>query len=193
MPAVARYTLFVALSKRFLWILVAGIIALVVWIASDNSADNKARLVFSNIAQSSNLQNLMSNPHFQGVDAQNRPYTVTATKATQLDEENISMEQIRADMNLGTGAWIAMDAGTGLMNMKTKQLELHDGIDLFYQGGYEFRTSNAQVDIQKGNAYGESPVEGQGPLGTLKANSFQIVNQGQRIVFNGSVRMKLYH
>jgi len=189
---VARYTRFVALSKHFLWILVALVVGLVVWIASDNTGDNKARIVFTNIAKSAALQNIMAKPHYQGVDAHNRPYTIIAETATQLDKDNIALVNIHADMEVRSGVWVALNSGTGKLNMQTKQLVLHDGVDLFYNDGYEFRTDHANVDIAKGTAYADSHIEGQGPLGTLKADSFSASDHGQVLHFVGSVKMEIY-
>jgi lipopolysaccharide export system protein LptC len=192
MPAVARYTRFVSLSKNFLWILVVAMIGLVVWIASDSDGESGARVVFSNVPKSEILQNMMSNPHYQGMDARNRPYTVTADKARQLDKDNVALENIRADMGLDDGVWLSLNAGSGTLNILTKQLELHDGVNVFYDKGYEFRTDHVKVDIEKASAYGDSPVEGQGPMGILKADGFTVSNHGKSIHFNGSVRIRLY-
>ena len=189
---VASYTRFVALFKRSLWVLIVAVVGVLVWIASDFGGNNKARIVFSNIAQSANLQNIMLKPHYQGVDAQNRPYTVIAEKATQIDKDNMVLEKIRADMQLNNGVWVAMNSGTGNMNTTTKQLVLHDGVDIFYDDGYEFRTDHANVDIAKGTAYGDSTIEGQGAQGTLKADSFQAVDRGKVMHFIGSVKVHLY-
>ena len=190
-PHVA-YTRFVAVSKRSLWALVAVVVGLVVWIASYNTGENGARMVFSNMTKGVTLQNIMSKPHYQGVDGRNRPYTVIAEKALQIDKDNVSLQNITADMSMSDGAWIAMNAGSGVINLQTKQLDLRDGMDVFYEGGYEFRTDHAHVDIQKGSAYGDAKVEGQGPFGTLQADGFTIGEHGGTIHFNGSVRMKLY-
>ncbi len=187
-----HYTRFVSLSKRFLWVLVAGVITLIVWVGSGANSENGARVVFSNISKSGILQNIMANPHYQGVDARNRPYTVIADKAVQLDKDNISLTGIRADIALEKGVWIAMNAGSGQMNMVTKKLELTGGVDVFYDNGYEFRTDHVHVDITEGNAYGDAEVEGQGPIGTLKAKGFSVTGHGKSIRFNDSVRIRLY-
>lgn len=186
------YTRFVALSKRFLWVLVAGMVAMVVWVASYNTGENGSRIVFSNIPKAEILQNIMLKPHYQGVDKQNRPYTVLADKARQLDKEQVELENIHADMMLKDGSWIALTAGKGLLNLTTKQLDLQSGLDVFYREGYEFRTDHAHVDIQEGSAYGDAGIEGQGPLGTITASSFSMNSHGESINFNGSVRIKLY-
>jgi lipopolysaccharide export system protein LptC len=192
MAPVTRHTRIVALSKHFLMLLVAAMIAMVVWIASDNSGENKARMVFSNIAKTGILENIMQKPHYQGVDVRNRPFTVIADTATQVDKDNVDLKAIQADMILSNGKWVALKSGYGLLNLQTRQLELNDGVDLFYEGGYEFRTDHCHVDIQQGSAYGDAPVEVQGPSGTLKANNFTIGQRGEVIHFNGSVTMTLY-
>jgi lipopolysaccharide export system protein LptC len=192
MLMVSNYTRFVALSKRFLWVLVFGMLALVVWIASYNTGENGARIVFSNVPKSGILQNIMSKPHYQGVDIHGHPYTVIADKAMQVDKDRVNLENIRADMVLGNGSWIALNAGAGTLNLQTKQLELTSGVDMFYDDGYEFRTDHAHIDIHKATAYGDAPVEGQGRLGTLQAVGFSVGERGETIHFNGSVKMVLY-
>lgn len=193
MAPITRYTRFVALSKRFLWLFIGLMIALVVWIASDNSGENKARMVFSAMQKTGALQDIMLKPHYQGLDAHGRPYSVAAEQASQIDQDTVAMTTIHADMNLDNGAWLALNAGKGTLKISAKKLELHGGVDVFYDAGFEFRTDHAQVDIQNGSAYGDAPVEGQGPPGTLKADTFEVTGRGQTIRFNGSVRMKLYH
>ena len=195
MAPAARYTRFVKFVRRFLWVLVATMMGIVIWIASDNSGENGARLVFSNIAQSGNLENVMLKPHYQGLDAHNQPFTVLADKAKQLDKDTVALTNINADMLRGGGnkdTWLALTAKDGMLNTKSKQMRLSGGVNVFYEGGYEFRTDHAQVDIQKGTAYGDARVEGQGPVGTLTAKRFEITEHGKTIRFNGSVRMKLY-
>jgi lipopolysaccharide export system protein LptC len=191
MASVAGYTRFVELFKYSLWGLAAVIVVAVVWVAEDKSGEG-GRIVLSNVPKSGNLQNIMLKPHYQGIDSHDRPFTVIADQATQLDADNVSMNNVRADMTAANGAWVALVSGTGVLNLQTKQLELHDKVDMFYDGGYDFRSDHAHVDIQKGTAYGDSAIEGQGPPGTLKADSFAIDDHGAVIHFNGSVRMKLY-
>jgi len=192
MALMGNYTRFVAVSKRSLWLLVTVMVGLVVWIASDNTGENGARIVFSNIPKSGILQNFMSRPHYQGIDVRGRPYTVMADRAVQVDKDSVSLENIRADMVLSNGVWIALNAGFGVLNLQTKMLELSKGIDVFYDGGYEFRTEHAHIDIQQGSAYGDVPIEGQGGLGTLEASGFNVGDRGVSIEFTGNVKMTIY-
>ncbi len=95
-------------------------------------------------------------------------------------------------MMQNSGTWIGLNAGSGELNTKTRKLRLNDGVSLFYDGGYEMRGDHAFVDIAAGTAYGDTPVEGQAPGGTLQADRFEVMDNGKVIRFNGSVRMKLY-
>jgi lipopolysaccharide export system protein LptC len=192
MSSMAKYTRLVLLGKNFLWILSAGIIAMVVWIASTSNSDNGGRMVFTNVPKSADLENIMQKPRYQGVDTHNRPYTIEADNAVQKDKDTIVLENVSADMTGDNNAWIALKSGAGILNTTTKKMELKKGVEIFYEGGYQFRTEQAHVDIGKGSATGNSRVEGQGGAGTLEAKSFSIVERGNIINFNGSVRMLLY-
>lgn len=192
----AKHTRFVHFSKRFLWGLVAIVIAVLVWVASDNSSISGARVVFSNVEKAGaaleTAQNMMTNPNYQGVDKKNQPFTVVADKAEQIDENTVSLTNIQADIMLGPDSWVSLNAGAGRLNLLTKQLELNKGVNIFYTDGYEFRTEHAHIDIEGGSAYGEDPVEGQGPLGVLKATGFALLDHGNTIIFNNSVTITLY-
>ena len=50
-------------------------LAAVVWIASYNAGEYGARIAFTHIAKTGNLENIMWKPHYQGVDACNAGLT----------------------------------------------------------------------------------------------------------------------
>jgi len=186
------YTIFVRFGKVFLWLLAAGIVAAVVWVGAGNNSENGGRMVFTNIPQSAPLENIMKKPYYQGVDVHNRPYNISADSGLQKDKNTVELENIVAEMTGDNNAWVALNSGHGVLSMDTKLLELSKGVEVFYEGGYQFRTDHAHVDINKGTANGDSPIEGQGAVGTIKAKSFSISERGNIINFNGSVTMLLY-
>lgn len=192
MTPVAKYTRFVIFGKSLLWLLAIGIVALVIWIASNNNSDNGGRMVFTNTPKMEELQNIMVKPRYQGVDVRDNPYTIEAESGIQKDKDSVALTKITADTTSQGGDWVALKSGAGVINMSTKQMELTDGVELFYEGGYQFRTDHAHVDIAKGTAQGDSHIEGQGTSGTIEADSFSILEHGSIINFNGSVRMLLY-
>ncbi len=191
-PDFRRYTQFVVLFKLFLWFLVIGMIGVVIWISSFSDGDG-TRIVLSSMQKTGvTLESVMKKPYYQGVDANSQPYTIVADKATQIDENTVLLDNIRADMALSNGAWVGLNAGSGQLDLEKETLALKGGVSVFYEGGYEFHSDYADVDIQAGSARGDAPVTGQGPAGMLTADSFAITSHGDSIRFNGSVTMTLY-
>lgn len=194
--SVRQHSRLVRVLKRSLWLVVALVVVLLIWIASGATGVSGARIVFSSGSLAGKalqaMQSMMQNPNYQGVDAKNRPYTVSADRAIQIDKQNVALENIRADIALENDRWVALNAGSGTLNLTTKQLELTGGVSVFYDEGYEFRTQTVHIDIEQGSAFGEDLVEGQGPLGTIKSQGFALLDHGKMIIFNQSVTLKLY-
>lgn len=188
----AKYTRFVIFGRGFLWLMIAAVVALIVYTASDNRTADGARLVFSKIKEMGDIQNVMKNPYYHGLDKNNLPYTVTATQAIQQDADTVLLENIKADMGTKDGKWLALHAGAGELKNSAKTLMLTKNVDMFYDGGYEFRSERAFVDINKGSASGDVPVTGQGPMGTLRADRFSAWNRGEVILFEGAVKVVIY-
>ncbi len=93
---------------------------------------------------------------------------------------------------MSVGSWIALAADTGTFYKSNQILELSDGVNLFHDSGYEFRTRKAEIDLGKGSAHGKYPVSGQGPFGTLAASGFEILERGKRIIFTGKATLLFY-
>lgn len=188
------YTRFVSLFKGLLWLFVGGVVAVVMWIASSNTGEKGSRMVLSSAPQhGEETQPVMLKPRYQGVDIHNQPYTVIADRAIQKDANNVELQGINADMLQENGKWLALNAKSGQLNTQTKKMDLSGGVSLFADGGYEFGSDHAHVDIQSGEVTGDSKVTGQGPAGTLLADSFSANSKDHVVHFNGSVRVTLYH
>ena len=185
------YTKFVLFGKNFLWVLVAIIIGAIVWITVQDKGEDSPRLVFTNVPQNDVLENQMLKPHYQGLDSRNNPYTVFAERAVQQDENTVILESVKADMQQKDGTWLAINSGSGELKMEQKEIMLMDKVNMFYEGGYEFESDYAYVDINKGTAYGDSPIQGQGPIGTLVADSFEVENRGEIIRFKGISKIEV--
>lgn len=188
----ARTTRIVIFGRGLLWLMIAAVIALLIYTASDNTTSDGTRFVFSKIKEMGDIQNVMKNPYYHGLDKNNLPYSVTATQAIQQDADTVLLENIKADMDTKDGKWMALHAGAGVYKSAAKTLMLTKNVDMFYDGGYEFRSERAMIDIDKGAASGDMPVAGQGPMGTLKANRFSVFNRGEVMLFEGAVKVVIY-
>lgn len=194
MATLTRYTRFVSFGKHFLWVMLAFLVAMVWWIANDNSEDRSKRMVFTSApVVGENVQNIMEKPVYQGLDAHNQPYNIHADRATQLDENNLILDNVRAEITQHDGTWIALNAKNGAIEVQQKKMQLTGGVEAFSDSGYTMRTDHAHVDIGQGSAYGDAHVEGQGAAGTIEAESFEAEDRGKIVRFKGKVKVRIYH
>jgi lipopolysaccharide export system protein LptC len=131
-------------------------------------------------------------PRFQGTDERGRPYTVSAESALQPPgSDTVALTRPRGDVTLEDGAWVLLEARTGLFRRETRMLDLEGEVALFHDSGYEVRTEAAEIDLRGGTARGDRPVAAQGPAGTLDAVGFEIIERGNVLVFGGPARLVL--
>ncbi len=135
----------------------------------------------------------MINPRFQGTDARDRPFTVTAERAVQdlSDDDLILLARPKADMTLEDGAWVALKAEQGFYHRDAETLDLAGGVDLFHDDGYEIHTPSAAIDLNGGTAEGRDPVSAEGPFGQLTSEGFRVAERGAIVEFTGKSRLRL--
>jgi lipopolysaccharide export system protein LptC len=132
----------------------------------------------------------MENARFAGVDAQNRSFNVTAVRAVQSadDDNHIDLQQPKADIVLASGAKVAVRSDIGGLQRDTQILDLGGTVTLTQDGGYEFHTAKARIDLNARTATGDAPVDGRGPQGEIHAEGFDILDDGARVIFRGRSR-----
>jgi lipopolysaccharide export system protein LptC len=62
---------------------------------------------------------------------------------------------------------------------------------VFSDDGYELHTVRADLDLKKGLFRGPVEVTGQGPTGTLRADTFEVDRKTNQIVLQGHVHMTI--
>jgi len=135
------------------------------------------------------------NARVMGIDSKSRPYQITAETSALKNEsgrEYYLLKQPKADIVLLDGSWVALTATDGQYEEDTKNLFLLGNVDVFHDAGHEFRTSRARLNLDDRTASGDDPVEGQGPLGTLRSEGFRIYDGGDRVLFTGKATMQVY-
>jgi lipopolysaccharide export system protein LptC len=162
---------------------------------------------------------------YNGVDANNRPFSITAESASQPQKQEpapapaktpdldsdaapavqpaqpspavdgetiINLKQLVADMTMGDGAWVALQADDGIYHRDAGTMDLSGNVTLFHDTGLSFETDAATVDLKNDWARGDQPVEGQNPNGQLASEGFEVRDHGQTIVFTGRAYLKLF-
>jgi lipopolysaccharide export system protein LptC len=132
----------------------------------------------------------MENARFASVDDEGRSFNITAARAIQSadDDKYIHLRRPQADIVLGDGTNIAIQSDAGGLQRDTRVLDLSGSVTLVQDGGYEFQTTTARIDLKRRTATGDAPVEGHGPRGEIHADGFEIMDEGARIVFRGRSR-----
>ncbi len=129
----------------------------------------------------------MVRPRFDGLDKDGQPYTLTAERANQADEEGdlIFLVHPAADITLLDGRWVAVSANGGRYLRHRKQLELDGDVSLYHDDGYEIRTTAAAVDFNSGVIDTDAGVAGQGPRGEIQAQGMTVTEEGNVITLKG--------
>lgn len=188
----ARRRLLVSIAKRALPALALALLALVaLWPEFDSAAD-RGRVAFRRVLQATPEALRISEPRYQGIDEQLRPFTVTARLAVQgADEKVVALEMPRADMVLSDGAWIYVEAQRGFYDRPDQRLDLVEQVRVHHDDGSQLVTARARLDLTAGSGEGDHPVAAQGPFGTLTAEGFRLIDRGQVVVFTGQARTVL--
>jgi lipopolysaccharide export system protein LptC len=193
LAVIARYSRFVGLM-RLLLPLVALLLVVVVIAWPDLYRDSGGfRITFSSM-QSSDEGLTMANARYVGRDAKGQPFVVTADTATQdkMDQAQVLLDGLQADLTLADGTWITLSANTGVYSQDEELLDLFGEINIFSDRGYEFHAHTATVDLAAGVVISDNPVDGQGPFGLLKAQGMRIEDKGERMIFNNGVKVTIY-
>jgi lipopolysaccharide export system protein LptC len=188
----ARRRVLVAVAKRLLPLAAVGLLAVMaIWPEIESNAE-RGRVAFRRVSEVRPDALHIRAPRYQGVDEQNRPFTVTASTAVQAGQEDIvQLQAPRADMLLTDGGWVYMEADQGRYDKPHNQLDLNGRVTVHHDDGTQFITEQAELDIARGHAAGDAPVAAQGPFGTLTAEGFRLRDRGQVVVFTGNARAVL--
>lgn len=193
--ALTRYTRFVNTTK-FILPLVAGLlIALVAVWPKLQPQERQFSLGFgSAVSAREAMDPGMINPRYVGIDDGNMPFSITADLAKSGPDgpSTVELEMPKADVTLEDGTWLVLTAESGVYSREDKNLFLSGAVNLFHDSGYEIRTEQAKIDLDRGEAMGNVQVDGHGPFGELRAEGFRLENKGRQIHFTGKSRLVIY-
>ncbi|MFV3128248.1 LPS export ABC transporter periplasmic protein LptC [Niveispirillum sp. KHB5.9] len=171
LPAVAG----VVLLTIFIWPLFSG--------SSDKSRPGPAQ---------GDLE--LTQARYLGTDTGDQPFEIRAQRAAQQGggRSTVDLSVPQADITLKRGTWLSVAADKGKYDQDNQVLALDGTVSFFHGSGYELRTQEAVLDVKKGIAWGNRPVEGQGPMGTVEAGGFRVLDDGDVLVFTGHARLRAF-
>jgi len=167
---------------------ILGILIVQLILGSGGGAAREAEAVGSDVR--------MTNPRFTGRDENLTPYAVTADVAIRRRDAAdgvTELERPRLDYNfLDAGADVSQVlAESGRYDLPNRILDLYSDVNFRTRAGYEFQSSHARIFLREERVIGQEAVAGTGPMGTIRADSYEISDGGNRIVFTGNVRARL--
>ncbi|MDA1090909.1 MAG: LPS export ABC transporter periplasmic protein LptC [Proteobacteria bacterium] len=195
MPRGAKsYSRFVQMMKLLLPATAALLIILILVWPYLRTEDLRFRLSFAAVTANDSEDPSMVNPRYLGFDKDNQAFAITADLARNLANKSttVELEMPKADVTLKDGTWLVLTAKNGTFTQLKKTLDLEGAVNLFHDSGYEFQTSKANIDLEKGLAQGDKAIHGQGPFGEMNGEGFRLLDKGKTIVFTGKSKLVIF-
>ncbi|WP_273144330.1 LPS export ABC transporter periplasmic protein LptC [Oceanicaulis alexandrii] len=135
------------------------------------------------------------NPRFTGRDEGGVPYVITAETA----ERRRGAEQALTDLERPTLDYALLDGGEdasrvlaehGVFDDANLSLQLDTNVRLTTRSGYVFDTQSATLFLREGVVTGPAPMHGLAPWGAVRADRFEVRDDGQHIILEGDVRTR---
>lgn len=137
---------------------------------------------------------VMSNPKIDGVDSQQRPYTLIAREAIQDPSQmgKVELSGIDAKVPVDEGIFAKILAGKGFYDSDAKTLKLDENVDIKTDDGVTMTMKDADVDMAAGRLVTANPVSIATEQAQISADSFTVENNGEKVIFQNRVRMTLF-
>jgi lipopolysaccharide export system protein LptC len=124
-------------------------------------------------------------PRFEGFDANDRPYNLTAETARRR-RENVALVDL-VNPKLEDAASTVVQAREGVWNSETEVLELFGDVVMTDAAGYTFTSQKTRMFVKENRVEGQEPLNGVGPIGEVRADAYDVLDDGNRIVLKGNV------
>lgn len=188
---IARRRILVISTKWLLPVLAIALLSLIaVWPELARVTD-ESRISFRRVFGALPDSAVIIEPHYRGVDARGRPYTLTADTATQVSSERVNLGAPVGDVTLEGGHWMMVQSKDGVFLQHRDLLDLSHDVQLYRDDGITMRTQSASVDLKQGAAASSDRTHAEGPFGQLDSQGFTVLDKGSTIQFQGPAHLVL--
>ncbi|WP_425999738.1 LPS export ABC transporter periplasmic protein LptC [Caulobacter sp. DWR1-3-2b1] len=135
----------------------------------------------------------MENPRFTGAMKDGREFLIVATAAVR-DKANpnrIALEAPQLTRGYGSDNPTQVVARLGDYDEAKGALLLTGDVQIENGDGYAFKTEKAVIDTRTGQVMGDAGVQGGGAGNQVRADSYSVSDEGDRVIFKGRVRSRL--
>ena len=127
-------------------------------------------------------------PRFEGFDSSDRPYSLTAETARRR-REDVSLIDL-VSPRLEDAASSVVQAREGVWNAETEILDLVGDVVMTDAAGYTFTSQRTRMYVKYNRVEGQTPLNGVGPIGEIRADEYEVLEDGNRIILKGNVWTK---
>jgi lipopolysaccharide export system protein LptC len=136
------------------------------------------------------IAEVMPNPRYFGRDDKDRPFQISALKALRNAATDKTVVLTDPSISLGGSR---MGAKTAAFHLDNGVLTLQGDVAFDDGSGSKLTADQAIVDTKAGVVRGEKASSGgsgvhvEGPMGDIRADAYEVTDQGKRIVLRGAV------
>jgi len=136
---------------------------------------------------------VMENPQLNGVDRNQRPYNLTATRAIQdsATPNAVELQEILAELPMDEKITATIRAGNGVYDAEARTLKLTQSVNVVTSSGMVLNLEDADVDIGNSSMKTDNPINATSPQADIASNTLSVEDGGNKMVFEGRVRMTL--
>lgn len=127
-------------------------------------------------------------PRFEGRDAHDQPYVLTADTARRR-RENVAMIDL-VNPRLEDATSTSVQARAGVWDDNLKVLDLVGDVVMTDAAGYTFTSDRTRMFVEESRVESQTPLYGVGPIGEVRADSYEVLDDGDHIVLKGKVWTK---
>ena len=139
-------------------------------------------------------KNELVNPRFESIDTKGQPFTLTADKAIQDNNDDngeMLLENPSGTMALKSGDNVTISSNKGAYQQIKQYLDLNENVVLAHSQGYELKTQTLHVDLSANKAWSNEAVRVTGPEGEINAKGIEASSDTEIIIFKGPAKMLL--
>lgn len=136
---------------------------------------------------------VMAHPRLDGFTKENRPYSMSATRALQHTDNTavVELEGIDAKVPIGVEKVAKIGAEHGVYNRDKNTLDIPTPITVQTNDGTSILLKSAYLDMLKGLMRTREPVSITMAGVHLEANSMHVLENGHVLVFDTQVKLRL--
>lgn len=138
------------------------------------------------------LVNSSQNIRYNGADQKGRPFLVTSENGREISNNQILLVKPKAILDLSEGIKVKLSGSKGIYDKISKILLLSGSVCLTHTNGLNLTTSEASINLDKGTAENNVPVQGYNDHSTIKAKSFKISEHGKNVLFQGQPELIIH-